>query len=292
MTSYLPHWFLLGAGNMGTLAAWYLTRAGHGITVVRSGASSDLKKQLHRAGNPELALQLPTLAPEAITGPVRHLLVAVKTPYTRSSLSPLLPWINEETQVLRLQNGLGALDGLLPSGQVVEAVSTSAVKGQHPDHEIIAENTTWMGGNGPQPDWFVSLTPHWPDLQWCDDIREPQWKKLVANAVINPLTALHDVPNGHIVSDPALRDAATRLCQEADRVLQALNPDWPGHSLDNVLAVAQATAGNTSSMRADRQRGAPTEIEAINGWLVTQANRLGIAVPAHLAIIASLTRGQ
>ena len=129
MTSSLPHWFLLGAGNMGTLAAWYLTRAGHGVTVVRSGASSDLKKQLHRAGNPELALQLPTLAPEAITGPVRHLLVAVKTPYTRSSLSPLLPWINEETQVLRLQNGLGALDGLLPSGQVVEAVSTSAVKG-------------------------------------------------------------------------------------------------------------------------------------------------------------------
>ena len=172
----------------------------------------------------------------------------------------------------------------------MEAVTTSAVKGQHPDHTVVAENATWLGGSTAPPAWFAALTEHWPDLHWEDDIRPRQWHKLVANAVINPLTALYDVPNGRISADPALREQATQLCEEADQVLRQLDPAWPGHSLDNVLTVARATAGNTSSMRADRQRGAQTEIDAINGWLVQQADRLGLAVPANRKVVTAMRR--
>ncbi len=193
--------------------------------------------------------------------------------------------------MIRLQNGLGALDGLLPDSITpLEAVSTSAVKGQHPHHHVVAENTTWLGGNSPPPPWLAGLQAHWPNLQWADNIHAPQWQKLVANAVINPLTALYDVPNGQIVDDPVLRQRAIRLCNEVDVVLLAMDPDWPGKSLDNVLAVARATAGNTSSMRADRQRGATTEIDAINGWIVKQAKRLGLEVPENRAVVDALSR--
>ena len=54
------------------------------------------------------------------------------------------------------------------------------------------------------------------------------------------------------------------------------------------MAVARATAGNTSSMRADMRRGAITEIEAINGWLLREADRLGLELPAHRAIVAAV----
>ena len=286
----LPHWFLLGAGNMGTLAAWDLTRAGHRVSVLRDTTEPVLHKTLRLPDEaPNVALTLPVMRPDALTAPVRHLLVAVKTPYSQSALKPLQRWLTDETLVLRLQNGLGALDGLLPEhGMLLEAVSTSAVKGQHPVHEIVAENTTWLGGSPFPPAWFDALTHHWPDLRWREDMREPQWQKLVVNAVINPLTALHDVPNGAICTDPALRAQAEVLTREADQVLQSLNPHWPGNSLDNVLAVATATAGNTSSMRADRQRGAPTEIDAINGWLVKQADMLGLAVPENSKLVQAM----
>ena len=285
-----PHWFLLGAGNMGTLAAWYLTLAGHRVTVIRSESASPLKKTLWLPDGRQQAVSLPVLTPSALPDRIGHLLVAIKTPYTRSAMAPLRQRLDSQTQVLRFQNGLGALDGLLPPGCIpLEAITTSAGKGQHPDHTVVAENATWLGGSTAPPAWFAALTEHWPDLHWEDDIRPRQWHKLVANAVINPLTALYDVPNGRINDDPALRKQATQLCEEADHVLQQLDPAWPGHSLENVLTVARATAGNTSSMRADRQRGAQTEIDAINGWLVKQADRLDLAVPANRKMVTTLT---
>ncbi len=290
MPHTLPHWFLLGAGNMGSLAAWYLTRAGHRITVIRDATASPLEKTLWLPDGQPHAFSLPVLAPAALPDRIDHLLVAVKTPYTRQAMATVADRLDNGARVLRFQNGIGALDGLLPAGcQLMEAITTSAVKGQHPTHTVVAENATWVGGSSPPPDWFATLAKHWPHLHWEDDIRPRQWHKLVANAVINPLTALHDVPNGRVSDDPALREQAQQLCREADQILQHLDPAWPGHSMDNVLAVARATAGNTSSMRADRQRGAPTEVDAINGWLVKQAEKLGLAVPANRQVITALT---
>lgn len=291
MITPLPHWYLLGAGNMGTLAAWYLTRAGHTVTVIKAGSPASLEKTLLLPEGKSVTLTIPVVAPEAIPASIDYLLVAVKTPYSRAALAPLNTRLHDASQVIRLQNGLGALDGLLPDNlTVLEAVSTSAVKGQHPHHQIVAENHTWLGGKANPPAWLAALQAHWPNLQWADDIHTPQWQKLVANAVINPLTALYDVPNGQIVDDPELRKRAEGICAEADHVLQALDPAWPAASLENVLAVARATAGNTSSMRADRQRGAITEIDAINGWIVKQAKRLGLEVPENQAVINALKR--
>ena len=223
--------------------------------------------------------------------------MACKAPFSAAALGGL-PLAADAT-VLRLQNGLGSLDGLLPAGaRRVEVVSASAVKRDGDAHRVVAENDTWMGesaapggpaaGAAEPPAWFGPLARHWPKLHWPDDFRHRQWRKLVGNAVINPLTGLHDVANGHIFEDPALAAEAEQLAREADRVLTALDPTWPGDSLPGVRALADATAGNTSSMRADMQAGAVTEIDAINGWLLRQAEALGIPLPAHCRIIVAV----
>lgn len=288
MTESLPHWYLLGAGNMGTLAAWYLTRAGHTVSVVTDSPTPPHHKQLIFADR-NVSLTLPCVSSTQLPGTIAHLLVASKTPFTKAALHRVDGHLNSATQVLRLQNGMAALDGRLPPGtSVLEAITTSAVKGQSPQHTIVAENTTWLGGGRQPPEWLEGLQQHWPDLRWAPEIRLVQWKKLVANAVINPLTALHDVPNGALVDDPALQQEARALCAEADTLLTALDSNWPGHSFSAVLQVARATAGNTSSMRADRQRGATTEIEAINGWLLRQAQRHGLDLPTHRRLVEAL----
>ena len=238
MTESLPHWYLLGAGNMGTLAAWYLTRAGHTVSIVTDNPQPPLHKQLFFADQ-SVSLTLSCASPEQLPATITHLLVASKTPYTEAALRRVKGHISDKTLVLRFQNGMGALDGRLPAGTaVLEAITTSAVKGQSPQHTIVAENTTWLGGTQQPPQWLKGLQRHWPDLHWEADIRLVQWKKLVANAVINPLTALHDVPNGAVVDDPALQQEAHALCAEADTLLTALDSRWPGHSFSAVLQVA------------------------------------------------------
>ena len=331
-------WYLLGAGNMGLLAAHYLQRAGFTVIALRRDDAPTLERTLLLPSGDRVSVQLlcerappakgakPRQDPRARSNdstnnasgippagsaglsragpaptrpgdPIRRLVVACKAPFSTAALGGL-PLAADAT-VLRLQNGLGSLDGLLPAGaRRVEVVSASAVKRDGDAHRVVAENDTWMGesaapggpaaGAAEPPAWFGPLARHWPKLHWPDDFRHRQWRKLVGNAVINPLTGLHDVANGHIFQDPALAAEAEQLAREADRVLTALDPTWPGDSLPGVRALADATAGNTSSMRADMQAGAVTEIDAINGWLLRQADVLGLDLPAHRRLVAAV----
>jgi len=283
-------WYLLGAGNMGLLAAHYLQRAGFTVIALRRDDTPRLDRTLILPDGEAVMLHL-DCQPIVRAGlaPIRRLVVACKAPFSAAALSGL-PLAADAT-VLRLQNGLGSLDGLLPAGaRMIEVVSASAVKRDGDAHRVVAENDAWMGDSaaGGPPAWFGALAGHWPKLHWPDDFRHRQWRKLVGNAVINPLTGLHDVANGRVFEDPALAAEAGHLAREADRVFTTLDPSWPGDSLPGVRALAEATAGNTSSMRADMQAGAATEIDAINGWLLRQASELGIDLPAHRRIVEAV----
>ena len=54
----------------------------------------------------------------------------------------------------------------------------------------------------------------------------------------------------------------------------------------HVLEVARATGANRSSMGQDVDHGRPTEIRAINGFVVREAERLGIAAPVNRTLTA------
>jgi len=124
------------------------------------------------------------------------------------------------------------------------------------------------------------------------------WLKLAANAVINPLTALWEVPNGDILMREEGLAALRSVCQEISDVattmaIRELGPE--GYSSlqlpsakeleEFVRRVAAQTAGNRSSMLQDILAGRPTEIEFLNGWLAKKGQELGVrtSVCARLA---------
>lgn len=92
-------------------------------------------------------------------------------------------------------------------------------------------------------------------------------EKLIVNAVINPLTALFDIPNKDIIENEHIRFLAKQLCKETAIVLQLDEQQ----SWNNIVQIAHATGNNTSSMRADIQNGQQTEIEAITGYVLQQS---------------------
>jgi 2-dehydropantoate 2-reductase len=112
------------------------------------------------------------------------------------------------------------------------------------------------------------------------------WEKLAVNAGINAVTALARIPNGDIVDGPAesVARAATREAAQTARdngIGLAVEA-----AVETTLAVARSTARNDSSMVQDVEAGNLTEIDAINGYVVENAER---AVPVN-ETLTSLVR--
>jgi len=99
-----------------------------------------------------------------------------------------------------------------------------------------------------------------------DNWRAVQKMKLVANAVINPITALFRLENGAILKNIELQKMAKELCFEAANVLK-LDPVEAWKYCTTIIA---NTSTNRSSMLQDIDAGRKTEIHAILGYLISQ----------------------
>ena len=133
-----------------------------------------------------------------------------------------------------------------------------------------------------------------------------RWSKLVANAMQNGLSACTGLPGAKIVESEPLRRFSTRLGSEAIRVGQAL-----GYSLEEILhldpeTIARAGEGDAAavevvtaqrlkdmarvsgeqrpSMGQDMMKGRRTEIEFLNGYVVREGAKVGLAARANAAL--------
>ena len=113
------------------------------------------------------------------------------------------------------------------------------------------------------------------------------WGKLMINAAINPLTALLRVKNGELLANPPARELMGELTREAASVAQALGVVLPFSVPERAVEeVAQRTADNISSMLQDVLRGAPTEVDAINGAIVRKGKEKKVSTPVNGVIYA------
>ncbi|KAF8640851.1 hypothetical protein AX17_000499 [Amanita inopinata Kibby_2008] len=138
-------------------------------------------------------------------------------------------------------------------------------------------------------------------------------RKLVVNAVINPLTAIMGCRNGDIFTTRAAASIMNSVCQESSDVFaaqhraetqnwldelpsQGIDPEsaeigrlplglTPSNLRKEVWRVAQATRGNISSMLSDVRLGRPTEIDYINGYLLRLGSMYSIDMPATATLM-------
>ncbi len=110
------------------------------------------------------------------------------------------------------------------------------------------------------------------------------WRKLLANALINPLTAVFDVTNGELLASPLTVELMRRLFAEASRVALAEGQKIGESDWQDILSICRNTSRNHSSMLQDLRKGRPTEIEAINGYIARKGAEYGIPTPMHETI--------
>ncbi len=110
------------------------------------------------------------------------------------------------------------------------------------------------------------------------------WTKLIINAGINALTAIHDCPNGELLHRPHVHHQMRLAVEEAATLASHLHIEITD-AVETTQAVCQSTAANISSMLQDVRRRRKTEIDAINGALVKLAAENGLTLPVNSYLV-------
>lgn len=121
-----------------------------------------------------------------------------------------------------------------------------------------------------------------------EDFVTEVWRKLLQNAVANPITALSGCRLG-VFRRPDVEALGLVLAEECVAVARAAGASLAPEDARGVLAglsVVEAEMG--SSMYYDRVAGRPLEHDAITGAVVRFGERFGIATPMSRAVLALL----
>ena len=137
-----------------------------------------------------------------------------------------------------------------------------------------------------------------------DGILGNLWLKLAANASINPLTALWEVPNGSVLESAEGRRLVRKVCQEIADVAEAVaaasaggdegapSPPSAEALREFVEQVVAMTARNRSSMLQDIAGGRATEVDFLSGWVEAKGRQLGVPVPVNEELATGVRRKE
>ncbi|MGY6376300.1 2-dehydropantoate 2-reductase [Vibrio parahaemolyticus] len=278
---------ILGPGAVGSLWATKFQLAGHNVSLW--GRTSDSKQLLQLDDSPAINFanqHLPSVQNADLV------VVTVKAWQVETAIEPLLPYINTDTIIMLMHNGMGTaplLEAKLPDNPLIVATTTHGA--YKPNKELVihtGQGITQVGGfnaSGAQCQFLQDVMQHaLPDVVWSPNINAALWTKLAINCAINPLTALHQCKNG----DLAHGDFQDTLKNITKELVEVMNKEDVATQFDvlfeTIMQVVRATSENYSSMRQDVFHQRPTEIDFITGYLLKAAEKHRINTPENLEL--------
>lgn len=307
---------IIGAGSLGLLLAGRLIRGGASVRIwCRSEQQSralaeggltisyeDGRAAMPVSGGSFTAEPVTAYAQRQLADPGDITLVTVKQKVLHQELPEILrPLGRQKLNLIGFQNGCGHLEllqELLPASAVWAGVTTEAAKRKTLTEVIHAgEGEICIGksspsieedGSNPQNSWPAAIISFIEALNAAGfnaslskEVDTIIYRKLMINAVINPLTAIWRVRNGELLDSPGRMQLMKELYSEAAGIYEACGIPLGPQLWEAVVEVCRSTSGNTSSMLADVLAARETEIRWINGSIVEMGRRQGVEAPLH-----------
>jgi 2-dehydropantoate 2-reductase len=120
------------------------------------------------------------------------------------------------------------------------------------------------------------------------DARGPQWRKVIFNAATNPIGALTGLSHGRVCENEGLRRLVTGLVDEGKAVAgaQGIELDADPEELIDYAARPDVAYDHKASMLQDVEARRATEIDYLNGGIVSFGREHGVATPLNEAVTA------
>ncbi len=290
---------IIGAGAMGSLFGSFLARSGENVFLIdiwqdhvnainSNGLGVEFDGKTTRVN-----IQASSKIQDARKSDL--VIIFVKSTQTEQAASQALKCINDNGVVLTLQNGMGNADII---SQLVDQDKVIAGTTSH-GATILGPGLIRHAGIGPTLIGMWSKNNNFEleniknvfcnagiDTKIEDNIHLVVWKKLIINVGINAITALTGIKNGSILDSPPTGELVRSAVKEACDVAMAHGVKLADDMADQVFKVAEATGPNRSSMGQDVDHKRQTEIDAINGVIVSLAQKKGMSVPVNQTLTA------
>ena len=287
---------VVGAGAMGTFITARLFMAGHEVWLleVNDNRVTKIKENgiclEENDDSNNLKFSTITSNPCEI-GEVDVIIIMVKAFDTEDAVKLVLPSISEKTVVLTLQNGMGNIELIskyIAKERVIAGTTSHGallIDDGHVRHTGVGD--TIIGALSADSEKHTGRLKELLDdsginTSVSDDVTSLLWGKLLINMSINPLTAIMRIKNGRIVELPHLIEIIKQMLAESLKVASKIGVNIPyDNPLEKVMEVCRKTPLNNSSMLQDILAGRRTEINQVNGAIITYGEQFGVETPVN-----------
>lgn len=239
-------------------------------------------------------------------------LLAVKSNETRAAAEALVRFLRRDSMVVSLQNGVNeeAIAGVIGWKRTVgaavdfggELLGPGRARGYSLESGLKIGELD--GSCSVRVEALAQVFHPEVPVEITADVWGALWSKLVVNSQVNALSALTGLPTDRLAADPLLRQLAVLAGIETVRVAHHLGLQLDRAFLDAdqavylggdiEAAVTQLEIGFVDrwsgesfrpSMLQDVEKGRPTEITAINGFVLEKARRAGMSARIHESLV-------
>ena len=294
---------IIGSGGVGGYFGARLMASGQDVTFVARGAHLEAMqkkglKVLSALGDLHLP-EVKATSDTTIVGPVDVIMIGVKLWATEEAAAAAKPMIGANTVAVSFQNGVVAVDTLLPilgKEHVMGGVANIAALIEEPG--VIRHNGNManlffgeLDGNPSPRSQALQVACKIADIQSevVTDINKTIWEKFVRLVTLSALTSLTRMPIGSIRADADTRALMLQVMEEVVTIGKAKGVKFDeGLLTDQMSKVDTYPANMIASMCGDLRRGNRLELPWLSGMVAKFGRELGIPTPANQFVYAAL----
>jgi len=313
---------IIGAGSAGIAIGAYAAREKHDVMLVVSSPVSvnALRKNgatvLHSRSGADFTVPVSACLSEELTGEYDVILLTTKQT-TNQTVFPVAERVLSKNGVIcTLQNGV-------PEPSVAQALGADRTTGGSilfaagmtepgvtritTDYDNLQKHYAFLIGEMDKPcterlEDVASVLRPLGEVELTDELMSAKWSKLLVNCSRSGMSAALSLKSGDIIDNPKSLACALFLAKECIEVSKACGYSlvrsvedpadyyWEDKAqlrkcMEIFKRVGEPVRNNRASMLQDLEKKRPTEIDYINGFVVSMGLRHGIQTPFNARVV-------
>lgn len=320
---------ILGCGAMGTVIGAFLTKNGCPVDLIDNyTAHVDALNRFgaHIIGTVDMVVPVRAILPEQMEGAYDLIILLTKQLANKEVLAKLLSHLHAGSTVCTLQNGVPepfvaqevgqdrTVGGTVLWGATFIRPGVSELTQDIRKNDHLFEIGEMDGSLTPRIQQVAEVLGKMGKAKVTSQLMASRWGKLINNACMSGMSAACGATFGEVIHHPKARACLSWLGMEVKRCCEAeglelpilLNEQSPVSLdlLDQAMfdenqrmftVMYQDMHPAKASMLQDLEKGKPTEVRMINGYVCQTGDKHGIQTPFNdkvVEIVSKIEKGQ